>query len=142
MAKTSNLDQGLKQKVPSSSLIASDCGIPDPVTTSANGGRLPKSHEMPKECPQKTNKAQQSHQQASGSYQAPMLRRWLEGDNPKKASQFGGRDGYPKGGAGMSQYLNDWDRAWQRTGNEPNGNEASGNQANGKDLGKDSSKDF
>lgn len=132
MAKTSNLNQSLKQKVLCSSLIAFASGIPSPVNISANSGWLPKSHEMPKECPQKTYKTQHSHEQASCSYQAPMLRRWLDGDNPKKAGQFGDRDGYPKGGAGMSQYLNDWDRAWQPVGS----------QTNGKDLGKNPSEDF
>ena len=61
-----------------------------------------------------------------------MLRRWLDGDKPKKAGQFGDRGEYPKGGAGMSQYLNDWDRAWQRAGN----------QTDGKDVGKHLSKDL
>ena len=132
MTKTSNLDQSRKQKLPSSSLIVSASRMPGPVTISANDGRQPKSHETPKEYFQKTYKAQHSYDQAGCSHQAPMLRRWLDGDSPRKAGQLGDRDGYPKGGPGMSQYLNDWDRAWHRAGN----------QANNKDFGKHLSKDF
>ena len=132
MAQTSNRDQSLKQKLPSSNLMASASSIPGAVTTSANAGRPSKSYEMPREYRQKTYKAQQSHGQASSSYQAPMLRRWLNGGNSNKDGQLRDRGEYPKGAAGMSQHLDDWDRAWQRAGT----------QANGKDLGKNLSKDF
>ena len=132
MAQISNFDQSLKQMLPSSSLLASAGSIPGPATTSANGGRPSKSREMPREYPQRAYKAQQSHEQASSSYQAPMLQRWLNEGNSKKDAQFRDRGDYPKGAAGMSQHLNDWDRAWQRADN----------QANGKDLGKNLAKDL
>ena len=133
MAKTGNLDRSQSKKLPSSSssVIAPATSMRDRVTSSDSGGQHADSYEAFEKYPQKASQAHHSHDQASGSYQAPMLRRWLDGDKPKKAGQLGDRDGYPKGGAGMSQYLKDWDRAWQRAGK----------QANGKDLGQHLSKD-
>ncbi|CAF9910801.1 MAG: hypothetical protein HETSPECPRED_010182 [Heterodermia speciosa] len=133
MAKTGNLDQSPSQKLPSSSssVIASATSMRDRVTSPDSGGQHTNSYKALEKYPQKAFQAHHSHDQARGSYQAPMLRRWLDGDKSKEAGQLGDRDGYPKGGAGMSQYLNDWDRAWQRAGN----------QANGKDLGQHLSKD-
>ncbi|KAL8793508.1 MAG: hypothetical protein Q9195_003881 [Heterodermia aff. obscurata] len=134
MAKTGSLDQSLAQKLPSSSssIISTGASMRVRMTSSGSGGQQADSDETLKKNPQKAIQAQHSHDQAGGSYQAPILRRWLDGDNPKEAGQLGDRGGYPKGGAGMSQYLNDWDRALQRAGN----------QASSKEVGKHLSKGF
>ena len=132
MAKTGSLDQSLAQKQPSSSSsgITPATGMRARVTTSSSGRQQVEFREMLEIYPQKAFKADHSHDQASGLYQAPMLRRWLDGNNTKDAGQLRDRDEYPKGVAGMSEYLNDWDRTWQRAGP----------QANGKDLKKRPSK--
>lgn len=60
-----------------------------------------------------TQGTQHTQAQASNFVQSPMLRRWLDEGKTKDVGQLGDRDGYAKGKAGMTEYIADWDRAWQ-----------------------------
>lgn len=44
-----------------------------------------------------------------------MLQRWLDEGKHKEDGKVRDRDEYPKGGAGMSRYLVDWDLKFRDT---------------------------
>ena len=82
---------------------------------------------MTKASLEKAHTVQHTPEQNSVSYEAPMLRKWLDEGNRKYANWTADRNEYAKGPAGMSGYLADWNHAWNRMGGEVDGHKRSRN---------------